>query len=163
MPKQAMSHIEAIAKMRECSFSNPDTLQLLKTIVKDHVSSQQSIEWSPIIQPSNLIKYHDDGRRPGEFSVTRQREESAFKPRIGQPEEFDESVMFRVEGRNLRVEYQKKTDSSSNVRETIWVKDVSPDITETGECRYEIDGGGSYVLWKVVHKALKPLFLPDLV
>ena len=40
---------------------------------------------------------------------------------------------------------------------------MSPVITRSGECRYEVDGSGTFVLWEVVREALKPLFYPDLV
>ena len=163
MPKQAIGLREALAKGRECSFNNTNTFQDLKTMVKDHVSSQQSNEFSPTIRFSNLIKYHEVSLFPDGFSVTRQSEESAFKPRIGQREEFDEVVAFKVEGRILRIEYSKRTDPSSDRRETVWERIVSPVVIRSGECRYEIDGSGTFVLWEVVRDALKPLFYPDLV
>ena len=163
MTKPAIGAREALAKEQECSFNSPETLQDLKLVVKDRVNSQQSNEFSPIIQPSDLIKCHDDTQHPETFSVTRQSQESAFKPCIGLPEEFDEAVVFQVEGRNLRIEFSKKTDPSSDRRETIWEKIVSPVITRAGECRYEIDGSGTFVLWEVVREALKPLLYPDLV
>ena len=122
MPKQAIGPREALAKERECSFNNTNTFQDLKTMVKDHVSSQQSNEFSPTIRFSNLIKYHEVLLFPDGFSVTRQREESAFKPRIGQREEFDEVVAFKVEGRNLRIEYEKKAEPSSTQRQIVWEK-----------------------------------------
>ena len=165
MTKPVITHKEALAKERECSFNNPETLENLKLIVKDHVSSQQYNEFSPDIRESGLIKYHPKPplARPNEFCVTRQSRESAFKPRIGQHEEFDESVNFTVEGRNLRIAYIKKTEPSANVRETIWERIVSPVITRSGECRYATNGIGRDTLWEIVLDALKPLCLPDLV